>query len=73
MMQKAKNRARWGLMADGPSKTVSQRYEEFLESPVNSSLELLETLELPRHPHIMDILSKIESKQLQQVSRWVEQ
>ena len=31
MMEKAKKRARWGLVADGMTKSLSQRYEEFLE------------------------------------------
>ena len=31
MMEKAKKRARWGLVADGVTKSLSQRYEEFLE------------------------------------------
>ena len=31
MMEKATKRARWGLVADGMTKSLSQRYEEFLE------------------------------------------
>ena len=30
-MEKAKKRARWGLVADSVTKSLSQRYEEFLE------------------------------------------
>ena len=44
------------------------RYEDLLESPANTTLGLLERIDLPRHPNIFSLLNQVEIIQLDQVT-----
>ena len=44
------------------------KYEDLLETPTNTTLGLLERIDLPRHQNILSLLSQVESIQLDQVS-----
>ena len=43
------------------------KYEDLLETPANTTLGLLERIDLPRHQDIFSLLSQVESIQLDQV------
>ena len=44
------------------------KYEDLLEAPTNTTLGLLERIDLPRHQNIFSLLSQVERIQLDQVS-----
>ena len=46
------------------------KYEDLLETPSNTTRELLERLQLPGDRRTLSLLDQVETKQLEQVSRW---
>ena len=46
------------------------KYEDLLETPTNTTLMLLERLQLPRDRRTLSLLEQVERKQLEQVSEW---
>ena len=49
---------------------IRVKYEDLLETPTNTTLELLERLELPRHRDTLSLLDRVERIQLDLVSQW---
>ena len=45
------------------------KYEDLLETPTNTTISLLERIDLPRHPNIFSLLNQVETIQLDQVSQ----
>ena len=46
------------------------KYEDLLETPTNTTLMLLERLQLPKDRRTLSLLELVERKQLEQVSEW---
>ena len=52
------------------SRLTMVKYEDYLDGPINTTITLLDKLQLPHHPDMQVLLAEVERQQLEQVMMW---